>query len=164
MQVEQSIRCSLWIWQIGHNEIYTGCPLLPCSRVVADSGKILFEPGKTFCHTCSTMYCQNCPWGHEMGAITEARLEIALIMQRVSQHTWQLQYHWLENNASRLQMWPKDLYRTLFVSKVAQYTKDWNGQTIITILSVGKNLVLPHFLLRRLLWNILGCKAQFNLG
>ena len=97
-----------------------------------------------------------------MGAITEARLEIALIMQRVSQHTWQLQYHWLENNASRLQMWPKDLYRTLFVSKVAQYTKDWNGQTIITILSVGKNLVLPHFLLRRLLWNILGYTSTFQ--
>ena len=31
---------------------------------------------------CGAYYC---PWGHEMGAITEARL--ALIMQRVSQHT-----------------------------------------------------------------------------
>jgi len=28
--------------------------------------------------------------------------------------------------------------RTLFVSEAAQYTYDWNGQTIITILSVGK--------------------------
>ena len=52
---------------IGHSEIYMGCPLVPCSHVVADSGKILLEPSKTFCHNCSTMSCQSCPWGHEMG-------------------------------------------------------------------------------------------------
>ena len=52
---------------IGHSEIYMRCPLVPCSHVVADSGKILLEPSKTFCHNCSTMSCQSCPWGHEMG-------------------------------------------------------------------------------------------------
>ena len=63
------------------------CPLIPCSRVVADSGKILFEPGKTVCFTLKHNELPILPRGHEMGAITEARLVLALIMKRVSQHT-----------------------------------------------------------------------------
>ena len=150
---------------IGHSEIYMGCPLVPCSHVVADSGKILLEPSKTFCHNCSTMSCQSCPWGHEMGGNHSGKTcPSPDYAKGFTAHVTNYSiYHCLENNAcKRLQMWPKDHWRTSFVSEAAQYTHDWNGQTIITILSVGKNLVLPHFLLRRLLWNILGCKAQFN--
>jgi len=59
----------------------------PAVVLLRISGKILFEPGKTVCFTLKHNELPILPRGHEMGAITEARLVLALIMKRVSQHT-----------------------------------------------------------------------------